>query len=198
MICILLAASGLRIGEALGLECKHFDGTAVQVAQTIWGSSGNVQPPKTKAGQRKVDLHSDVASLLRQYIGDRKAGFVFRSRSGKPLTETSALRRGLHPFLAQLGIPRCGFHAFRRFRNTHLRQNGCGDMLLKIWMGHTAKGMSELYDKTRRDLTYRRMGAQSLGVGFDVPKTLTPKREKECQPGVNVRLVDAEMAVNVG
>jgi integrase len=197
MLCVLLAASGLRIGEALGLECKRFNGKSVHVVQTIWGNRGKVQAPKTEAGEREVDLHPDVASLLKQFIGDRKAGFVFQSRSGKPMTPSIVLRRGLHPLLAELGIARCGFHAFRRYRNTHLRQKSCPDSLLKMWMGHTAKGMSELYDKSKEDLTYRRMVAESLGTGFDVPKTLTPKQEKISQPGVNARMVDAETSVNV-
>jgi integrase len=199
MLCILLAASGIRIGEALGLECKHFDGSSVHVMQTVWGHRGDVQKPKTKAGDRHVDLHPDVASLLKVFIGDRKSGYVFpTTSSNKPLTETNILRRGLHPLLDELGIPRCGFHAFRRYRVTHLRQKGCGDMLLKIWMGHKAKGMSELYDKTKRDLVYRQMGAQSLGTGFDVPKALTAKQKKSALLGANAQLVSAETPINVG
>jgi integrase len=198
MLCVLLASAGLRIGEALGLECKRFDGMSVHVMQTIWGNRGKLQAPKTEAGERFVDLHPDVASLLKQFIGNRKAGFVFHSRSGKPLTPSIVLRRGLHPLLAELGIPRCGFHAFRRYRNTYLRQQSCPDSLLKFWMGHSAKGMSDLYDKSKEDLTYRREVARAMGTGFDVPQTVTPKREKISQSGANVRLVDAETPVNVG
>ena len=198
MLCVLLGSTGLRIGEALGLECKCFDGAGVRVVQTIWGNRGKVQKPKTKAGEREVDLHPDAASLLKSFIGTRKTGFVFQTSSGKPLTQSIVLRRGLHPLLAELGIPRCGFHAFRRYRNTHLRQKSCPDSLLKMWMGHKARGMSELYDKSKEDLTYRQIVALSMGTGFDVPKTLTPKREKISQPGVNARFVDEEMPVNIG
>jgi integrase len=197
MLCILLAASGLRIGEALGLECKHFDSTWLHVVQTIWGNQGEVQAPKTSAGDRPVDLHPDVASLLKQFIGNRKTGFVFRTSGGKPLTSSIALRRGLHPLLVELGIPQCGFHAFRRYRVTHLQQKGCGDMLLKIWLGHSAKGMTERYDKTKRDLVYRQDAVSSMGTGFDVPKTLTSKQKKTAQLGADAQLVCAEMPINV-
>ena len=198
MLCVLLAASGLRIGEALGLECKHFNGEWLDVVQTIWGNRGQVQKPKTKAGVREVDLHPDVASLLKSFIGNRKAGFVFQSRSGKPLTPSVILRRALHPLLTELGIPRCGFHAFRRYRNTFLRQQSCPDSMLKFWMGHKSKGMSELYDKSKENLTYRRDVVLSKGTGFDVPKTLTPKQEKISQVDVNARLVEKETPVNMG
>ena len=36
MAAILFAATGLRAGELLGLEVRHFDGTSVRVEQAIW------------------------------------------------------------------------------------------------------------------------------------------------------------------
>lgn len=198
MLCILLAASGLRIGEALGLECKRFDGVSIHVVQTIWGNRGQVQAPKTEAGERYVDLHPDVAALLKSFIGTRKAGFVFQSRSGRPLTPSIILRRALHPLLTELGIPRCGFHAFRRFRVTHLGKERCPYALLIFWVGHSKKKVTELYDQPEEDLQYRLDVARGVGLGFDVPKTLTPKQEKTSQSGVNARLAIEETPVNVG
>jgi len=198
MLCILLAATGLRIGEALGLKCEDFNGKFVHVMRTVWGHRGEVQAPKTEAGDRPVDLHPDVASLLKSFIGNREAGYVFPTSGGKPLIETNILRRGLHPLLDELGIPRCGFHAFRRYRVTHLSQKGCGEMLLKIWLGHSAKGMTQLYDKTKRDLVYRQDAARSMGTGFDVPQSLTPKQKKSPLLGVNAQLVSEETPINVG
>jgi integrase len=174
MVAILLAASGLRVGELFGLECRHFDGTSVEVKQAIWGGSGKVQAPKTKNAYRFVDLHPDVAALLKQYIGDRRQGFILQTRSGRPLNQANILLREFHPLLESLGIALCGFHAFRRFRNTFMRQQRCPDSLLKFWMGHSAKGMSDLYDKSKKDLAYRRDVVKSMGVGFEIPLTLTP------------------------
>lgn len=67
-----------------------------------------------------------------------------------------------------------GFHAFRRYRNTFLRQQHCPDGLLKFWMGHSAVGMSDLYDRSREDVQYRRDVAKAMGIGFELPKTLAP------------------------
>jgi integrase len=198
MLCILLAASGLRIGEALGLEVRHFDGTSVHVMQTIWGNRGQVQAPKTEAAERYVDLHPDVAALLKQFIGTRKTGYIFQTSGGKPLTKSIVLRRGLHPLLAVLGIPRCGFHAFRRYRVTHLSKERCPYALLIFWVGHAKKKVTELYDQPEEDLVYRADVARGVGVGFHVPKTLTPKQEKISQPGADARMVESEMAMNIG
>jgi integrase len=134
-----------------------------------------VQDPKTPNARRTIDLHPDVADLLRQFIGNRTAGFVFQSNSGKPLNQTNLLKRELHPILATLEISKRGFHCFRRFRNTHLRNSICPEGLLKFWMGHAAKDMSDRYDRVRDDVVFRKDVARSMSTGFAVPKSLTPK-----------------------
>jgi integrase len=183
MIVILLAATGLRMGELTGLECKHFDGESVKVEQAVWAGNGAVGKPKTKNAYRVIDLHPDVAALLKTFIGRRTTGFIFRTSSGRPLAQSNILRREFHPLLDSLKIDQCGFHAFRRFRNTHLRNSLCPDGLLKFWMGHSAKDMSDHYDKVRDDVQFRRDVAKSLSVGFQLPTALTPK-EKTSQSGV--------------
>jgi len=192
MATILFAASGLRAGELLGLECRHFDGESVKVEQSVWGGNNKVNAPKTQNAYRVVDLHPDVASLLKQFIGNRTSGFIFQTSSRKPVTQTNLLRRELHPLLATLGIPQCGFHAFRRFRNTFLRQSHCPDGILKFWLGHAAKDMSDHYDLSGQDVQYRRDVTRAMGIGFELPKTLTPRRskasEKTSDNGLNGRL----------
>jgi len=179
-MCVLLAASGLRAGELLGLECRHFDGTSVKVEQSIWG--GKVQTPKTPNAKRYVDLHPDVAALLKAFIAGRESGFVFRASSGRPLGQANMLKHELHPLLETLGISKRGFHCFRRFRNTYLRQCRCPDTILKTWMGHATRGdMSALYDRSALDVQYRRDVCVAMATGFDVPKTLTPKLKKSEQ-----------------
>jgi integrase len=143
----------------------------------VWHAK--VQDPKTANAFRTVDLHPDVAALLKESIGSRKTDFIFQSSSGRPLSQVNLLRRELHPLLETLGISMRGFHAFRRFRNTFLRQSHCPDGVLKFWMGHAEANMSDRYDRSREDVQYRKDVAKSMGVGFEFPETLTPKRVKE-------------------
>jgi integrase len=118
LMFILFAASGLRAGELFGLEVKHFNGNVITVEQSVW--EGQVQTPKTKNSFRQVDLHPTVAAMLRDFIGDRKAGFIFRTRTGTPFLQSNVLRSFLYPILEELRIEQQGFHSFRRFRVTHL------------------------------------------------------------------------------
>jgi len=63
-----------------------------------------------------------------------------------------------------------GNHAFRRFRNTYLRdRTGCPEGLLKFWMGHADESMSALYDKIKEDVAFRGEWAEKCGFGFELP-----------------------------
>jgi hypothetical protein len=72
-----------------------------------------------------------------------------------------------------------GFHSFRRFRNTFLRQSHCPDGVLKFWMGHAEVDMSDRYDRSREDAEYRKDVAQAMGIGFEIPKMQTTKPSKK-------------------
>jgi integrase len=78
--------SGRRIGEALGLEIgKHLsdDCSIVLVRQQRSKNGGGIEPfPKTDAGFRDVDLDPALALLLKNYLGGRQNGPLFRTSSG--------------------------------------------------------------------------------------------------------------------
>ena len=95
----LLAGTGMRIGEALGLEIKHLstDCRAITVEQSCW--EGDIQTPKTRNAYRQLDISSPLAELLRAFVGNRQSGLMFANKFGKPLSQTNLLRRSLHPHL---------------------------------------------------------------------------------------------------
>ena len=65
---------------------------------------------------------------------------------------------------------KAGNHAFRRFRNTYLRNHtACPDGLIKFWLGHADKDMTDRYDKIREDTTFRKDVAERCGFGFKLP-----------------------------
>ena len=183
----LLASSGLRFGEALGLDIKNVspDGSTVQIVEKAWGSA--VQDfLKTHNSFREVDLHPSIAAMLLDFIGERKSGLLFASRRGKPLHQSSVLRRKLHPVLAKLGQPKCGVHAFRRFRNTYLRNfTATPPGLLQFWMGHAGEGMSDLYDKIKSNVAFRKQMAEKAGLGFDIPSKSVQVWQENCSLGPN-------------
>jgi integrase len=188
MLFILCGAAGLRIGEALGLELdKHIssDFRTISIRQKARHCKIELRL-KTASGERDVDLHPTIGSLLAAYVGDRKSGFLFASRNGKPLASSNVIRRHLHPALKKLnyvnphtGTHKAGNHAFRRFRNTFLRNKAaCPEGLRNFWMGHAANSMDDLYDKIKDDVHFRREWAEKCGFGFEI-RSVVPNVPKK-------------------
>ena len=120
-----------------------------------------------------MDLPENVAKLLVEFIGHRKSGLLFCTRNGKQLSQSNILRRHLHPALAEVGFEKTGNHAFRRFRDTFLRNHtNCPEGVLHFWLGWGSEGMSGHYDQIKNDLAFRKDVANRCGVGFDVPVSL--------------------------
>jgi len=176
MLYALLGGTGLRIGEALGLEIEDIspDGAfTIRIRQSIW--HGRKQSPKTPSAVREVDLHSSLAAMLKAFIGDRKSGFIFRTRNGKPLSHPSVLKQSLHRILNSMGKDEAGFHGFRRFRVTHLRKSRVPEDLLRFWIGHADKSVTDGYSKVKEDIAFRRLCAQNVGFGFQLPEIRVEK-----------------------
>jgi integrase len=202
MVYILAAALGMRIGEVLALEIdKHFadEFSTVLVRQKVRKCKLE-NYLKTPNADRDIDLHSSVVKMLREFIGLRTSGFLFASRNGKPLSDSNILKRHLHPTLGKLGWsdPRtgdesAGNHAFRRFRNTFLRKHHVPDDLIQFWLGHAGKSMTDDYSAVRDDLKYRKMVAEQVGIGFELPLQPAPIVPNVPKSGF---AVDAEAAVN--
>jgi integrase len=181
VVYVLFASSGLRAGELFGLEVKHFTGDTITVAQSVW--EGRVQTPKTVNAFRQVDLHPTVTAMLRDFIGDRKQGFLFQTCTGTPFRQSNFLRSSLHPILEELGIEKQGFHGFRRFRVTHLESSCVPPALVKYWTGHANSSDGEVvrqtvtdrYIKMAKDTKFRAEVAERIGLGFELPKAKTPE-----------------------
>src|SRR5207249_10010948 len=77
------------------------------------------------------------------------------------------------PNPGQARQPKCGVHAFRRFRNTYLRNfTATPPGVLQFWMGHAGEGMSDLYDKVKSNVAFRKEMAEKAGLGFELPSKI--------------------------
>ena len=168
----LLPGTGLRVGEAVALQVPDLHGNTLSITKNLWNAS--VGTPKTPAGFREVDLHPELAALLRTHIGCRTAGFIFETAEGTPLSQRNVLGRHLHPALEAIGREVFGFHAFRRYRVTHLRKQRIPEDLIRFWLGHADKTVTDGYSKMKDDMDYRQTVAQSVGVGFTLPTVPAP------------------------
>src|SRR5712692_856257 len=173
----LLAGTGLRIGEALGLEIGEpsdersgisSDCKTIHVRKSIW--RGKKQNPKTDNAVRDIDVPASLAAMLKDFIGNRTSGFVFQTKIGRPLTPRNILRDSLRKI-----SDTATFHAFRRFRITNLREVGVPEDLVRFWVGHADKSVTDRYSKMKKRIPVRQEWSEKVGLGFDVgpngPKT---------------------------
>jgi hypothetical protein len=53
--------------------------------------------------------------------------------------------------------------------DTFLRNyTDCPEGLYKYWLGHAGKDMSDLYDKIKEDIQFRKKWAEQCGFGFEL------------------------------
>jgi integrase len=174
LLFALCGGTGLRFGEALGIRIQDIspDCSTIKIEQKAWRSQLH-NFLKTDSGSREVDLCPALAAMLKEYLDKRgktlKSDLLFQSRSGKPLHQSNILRRTLHPILENFNEPKCGCHAFRRFRVTHLRKNGVPEDLIHFWAGHAGKSVTDDYSKLKDDLGFRKEVAIRVGLGFELP-----------------------------
>jgi integrase len=135
----VLAGTGLRISEAVAIRVggndahTHWSESEAMIkVRTSFYRAKEQSTLKSKAGRRDVDLCQKLNQLIIQFVVANKikpGAFLFQSRVGTILNLQSA---GNH--LRKHGI--AGFHSFRRFRITYLRETGVPEELIRFAVGH--------------------------------------------------------------
>ena len=165
----LLAATGLRINEALALkmgshpESSYWSPRQSKLVIRKGLYRGQEQSPKTVSGVREVDLAPRINDYLISCLKDRAPGdFLFTNHNGGPLCLQS-----VYDAKKELGLP--GLHSFRRFRITHLEKMDVPRGLAMFWTGHAAGDVHEIYIKMGKDIKARKDWAEKAGIGFELP-----------------------------
>jgi integrase len=136
----LLAATGLRISEAVGLRWSDLvlDGGTphLRVRRAIVRRA--VVAPKSRHGARLIPLTPELATTLRMHRPRDAAddAFVFCGRSGGAADQGSLRRRVLVPAAARAGLTGVGFHTLRHTCASLLIESGLSPLRLQRWMGH--------------------------------------------------------------
>jgi integrase len=115
------------------------------------------------------NMHPDAAAILRNFIGDRKCGFLFQSANGTLLDPRSIGRNNLDLILKQRGRDQVGtlFNVFRRFREAVLQRSEVRQILIDYWMGHSNPSMGDRYGRQLvEDIDYRQDQIKKVGLDF--------------------------------
>ena len=170
---VVLASTGMRIGEALGLEVRHIlnSGRTIKVEQSVNRFGKVADGGKTKSASREVDVDEKVGKFLLAYI-EGKDGLLFKTRNGRPHLQGNIRQRWLVERLGE-GL---GWHSFRRYRITWLEEKRAHGLLTKTWVGHSLGDITKEYAcSLKKNLMLRLEEAEKVGTGFDVPIYVAPK-----------------------
>lgn len=145
-LVVLAAGTGLRQGEAFGLDGAHVDflRRQVRVEQqlvTIGGQVPHIGPPKTEASIRAVPLPQVVLDELAAHVaafGPGEHGLMFTTPSGGPIwrstwaqTWATAVRRA--------GLPvGTRFHDLRHYYASLLIRHGESVKVVQARLGHAS------------------------------------------------------------
>jgi integrase len=146
--CWIMAETGCRIGEDLGIAVTNLllDQGKIEITQSVW--HGKIQTVKSIKGRRSFDISPQLVEHLRSFLRQWRPnplGLLFATRNGTPWDQDVVRKRKLYPLLDKLGIPRCGFHAFRHGNETIMDQENVPMRLRQDRLGHSDARTTMLY-----------------------------------------------------
>jgi integrase len=137
-ITLLLAGTGIRIGEAMALRVEDVDlvNQQIRVSQDVW--HGHIDSPKSKASTADVPIGPKLASVLAQHIAglEGDSGFLFVNEAGRPLDPKYVAWKHLYPAQESLGLPKFTWHALRHLHATRLGMNNVPVRIAQAQLRH--------------------------------------------------------------
>lgn len=137
----LLAFTGMRIGEALGLTWQHvnIEASLLHIRQSC--VFGRIQTTKSKGSAVDLAMPDALREILtlhnRKHWPSNPTGLLFATEDGRPLLSSEVRAKQLHPLLDQLSIARGGFHAFRHGHATNLFSVGASAPTVRGILRHS-------------------------------------------------------------
>ncbi len=130
----LLAKTGLRISEALGLDWGDVDFGKLTLRVRRQYYRGDLRQLKTHSGRRDLPLSPGLARRL--WKAQSASGPVFATRDGKRLADRN-VRRVLDAAGMRAGVEWVHFHTFRHTCASMLFDSGKNIRQVCDWLGHS-------------------------------------------------------------
>lgn len=176
---VVLATSGMRIGEALALDWSDVDLASGRIRirrslQRLPGQGFTFVEPKTNRGRRNVMVPSGTVAALRRHrtkleveLGRRLSNqdLVFPSAKDRPL-EQGFIYWSLQRALEAAGLPRVRVHDLRHTAASILLEHGVHPKIVQEMLGHSTIALTlDTYSHaipSLQDQTARKMEALFL------------------------------------
>ena len=143
LLLLLIASTGLRVSEAIGLQRRHLhlDGSHPHLKIRRAIVKRRIEPPKTKRGKRSVPISGALVLKLRTQLAEladqSPDALVFPSSVKTPLDPDTMRRDFLKALLEEIGAPEgSGFHVLRHTYASLQLANGVNVVQLSRVLGH--------------------------------------------------------------
>lgn len=127
LFTLFMAATGLRIGEAIALRRSDFDFETNTFTVSRQYTHGQIDTPKTKSSARPMQMADELAEMVKQHLAalpmTGKDGLVFPSSRGRFIRRASYVE-SLDYATKRLGLEKFRPHDLRRTAITNLLQQG--------------------------------------------------------------------------
>ena len=170
-VLMVLAMTGLRIGEALALSWDDIDLEAKTISITKNVHAGVISTPKTAGSRRKVIFPEALKMELMNYqltCPITKANLVFPSQAGTPLDRNHVRNRMLSPALIRAGLRHVTVHSLRHSYATMLIAQGENLKFIQRQLGHSSMRV-----------TFDRYGHLLPATGFEAMERLDKTVEEK-------------------
>jgi integrase len=145
----ILAMTGLRAGEVLGLQVGDIDLERMTIAVKRSAWYGKIQTTKTRASETVLPLPGPLFQILKNHLSTlntKPDAFLFVTRNGRPPSSNKVVEYRLWTVLDALDIPRCGLHAFRHTHTALLLDSGATPKVVQRQLRHSdARTTLEIY-----------------------------------------------------
>lgn len=138
LIFVLLAHTGLRISEAIGLDVGDVAfGAKPTLGVRRQSYRGTLSKLKTRNGRRDLPLSPELARALWSVCAGRDATVpIFMTRTGGRLNDGNLRKRVMAPAGKTAGVDWIGFHTFRHSCASLLIEEGRNIKQVSGWLGH--------------------------------------------------------------
>jgi integrase len=137
---LLIAYTGIRIGEGCALQIRHLDleRRRLLVRRTVY--RGVIGPPKSRYGRRVIPLAPPIARVLQRVLASRPSAgpddLLFPSTAGTMLDRKNVLNKVLKPAARRAGVPWAGLHTLRHTFASRCFREGCNAKQVQLLLGH--------------------------------------------------------------
>jgi integrase len=177
----LLALTGLRASEILGLRVEDvdFDNNQIHVRQAAW--HGQIQTVKTDESENCVPMTPLMREKLLRHLEGHSHHLLFVNSRNRPYSRNKVVSTVLHPVLDRLGISRkgrrVGLHGFRHTLASMLLQS-TGVTVAQQQLRHADAATTLGYGHVLGDAQREAMDAiESVFLGQAVVSPVVPEND---------------------